>query len=55
MGLAQSPLDHETLSIMHLILIFYPFTFPQSLGLSTLCKVNLNLQVAFPSNIMFLF
>jgi hypothetical protein len=30
-----SPLDHETLFIVHLMLIFYPFTFPRFLVPST--------------------
>jgi len=49
-----SPLNHQTLSIMHLMLS-HAFTFPSSLGPSTLEKMNLNPQMAFPSLIDFLF
>jgi hypothetical protein len=37
-------LYNETLSIMHLMMIFYPFTFPLSFNPSISCKVNLNLE-----------
>jgi len=34
-GLVASLLDHDTLCILYLMLIFHPFTIPETLGHST--------------------